>query len=1359
MRFIHLIYLVLAAALPVQAVQYAPAEILVRMRPTAAKANAVAQSQWQALNRQYGLYEQQEIFAQNYGRRSKVAKEQTLLRWRRLRLASSVDPVEIARQYQNLTMIEYAQPNYLRRPAYTPDDSLYAQQWNLPAMGWAVQSQDGAAGIIVAVIDSGLDFDHPDIADQVWRNRSEEQGVAGIDDDGNGYVDDILGWDFSDAPGLPGLGDYLEPDNDPHDESGHGTHVAGTVAASVDNGRGIAGIAPGVQLMAVRAGFNLPSGGFLEDDDLAAAIIYAVENGADIINMSWGDPNFSPLLKDAVRFAAEAGCVMVAASGNEGESEVFVPARFDETIAVTASDAQNRILAFSNTGPSIDLAAPGLGILSLTPGGGYGERSGTSMAAAQVSGIAALVLGRQPLLTPAQVKAALSVTAADVGPAGWDMFAGMGIVQAAARQVERPPILRLEMPQNDAVVGDSVLVQFQLAGEQLSDLELSWGRGPAPLSWNTLYRVALPAAGRVEVIWPTAALAEAQYLLRLRVNWAGRVVEERSSVQVRRRGPRLSQVRLSRVLDGPIWQYLVEWDTDVAASAVVRIADQDTGTLVAEVAAEPRVTQQQVRLPLQLEPGVYQLSLLAWAGAAQSEAEIGTYELQDGLIPKWNLVGVGEVPDGYLMPSLSDLDNDGRAELVQMPFGGRNFYNTGDFYEFQNGFERVHSTNQLFIPWNVHDLDGDGRFELMAVDAQRVRLLEAAEPDGFPTRSIWEQSGVWGGEVADLDGDGLDEIFLRSGQAQLFKVFETVGDDLFAEIAALVNPTAGANDLGERQVVGDLDGDGQGELLTGDSDGDLFIYEAIGDNAYRLSWSAQLESDDLDGRVIGGGVDVDGDGRVEFMVAHLSENVFAPRRTRWLVTVYEASGDNSYAPEWQVEVLGGKSSGNGISSADIDGDGTAELIVALVPHLYVFSAVGANSYAPVWYAEISDTHRPAVGDLNGDGLVDLAFNGAEQVQVVTLQTTPGGRVGLSGFVARAEDLQHIALQWEAIPGVEAYRVYRDDEILDTVEQTLFVDTVSPERFYRYYVVALDSSGQIEGARSPTQEVQSQMPPEIVAVERFSSHQLALRFSAAMQVEPVQDIRNFHLEPGLGNPSSAIIDQTGWRAVLGFVAALPDSGNFTLLTQGLADDKGTPLALASRAVDFALTPLLEKTRILGVDVLSPTQIAVNFSGAVSLQGDGKAAFVFVAGDVQIETVDLRDATSVVLELDSNTPLKPLGQRYVIRLDGLLDAAGQRVDGQVFVEYAAPILAEVTVFPNPYLPGQGGLTFAGLTVDAEVRIFDLKGQLVQVLLEEDGNGGVQWTGSNVAGKAVESGVYLYQVRSGLQVRKGKFALIRD
>ena len=184
-------------------------------------------------------------------------------------------------------------------------------------------------------------------------------------------------------------------------------------------------------------------------------------------------------------------------------------------------------------------------------------------------------------------------------------------------------------------------------------------------------------------------------------------------------------------------------------------------------------------------------------------------------------------------------------------------------------------------------------------------------------------------------------------------------------------PPARVRKLGHRQIVGDLDGDGRGELIGGDGDGDLFVFEAVAQDAYRSTWSLEGRGD---ARKVGGGADLDGDGQREFVVARFYDHPFDLDARRWQIEVYSSIGNDKYALEWQVNVAGTTAGGSGIHMGDINGDGRMEWALVAPPDLYVFSSVEPDRMNPYGGAG-GPTQRPFIGDLNGDGRAELAFNG------------------------------------------------------------------------------------------------------------------------------------------------------------------------------------------------------------------------------------------------------------------------------------------------------------------------------------------------------------------------------------------------
>jgi thermitase len=302
-----------------------------------------------------------------------------------------------------------------------PNDPYYATyQWNLPLVGleqaWAWST---GSDVVVAIIDSGMHLTHPDLAARLWVNPGEIAG-NGLDDDGNGYVDDVHGWDL------------VDDDAHPQDLHGHGTHVAGIAGAHTNNAVGVAGVAWGASHMALRV---LDAAGDGAWSDVAEAIIYAADNGARVLNLSLGGSTFSQTLADAVVYAQSKGCLIVAAAGNRATPILF-PAALAGVVAVGATTSSDGHLSSYSRGPQMDVAAPGIGIYStrwLTPTiSTYGTMSGTSMATPHVSGVAALLWAHQPALTPVQVTYVITSTAKDVYTAGWDEFTGWGRIDARA---------------------------------------------------------------------------------------------------------------------------------------------------------------------------------------------------------------------------------------------------------------------------------------------------------------------------------------------------------------------------------------------------------------------------------------------------------------------------------------------------------------------------------------------------------------------------------------------------------------------------------------------------------------------------------------------------------------------------------------------------------------------------------------------------------------------------------------------------------------------------------------------------------------------------------------------------------------
>jgi hypothetical protein len=402
---------------------------------------------------------------------------------------------------QAIEPVRAADPLYVSKGAW---GQKYDDQWALKRIGFGTEGGKSAwdqlpanlAPVTVAIVDTGIDYFHPDFSrDRLWRNPKET--LNGKDDDGNGYIDDVIGWNF------------VSRDNNPFDSAGHGTHLAGLIAATTGNGRGIAGINPAARIMALKV-LNFVGRG--RSSGIAEAIFYAAENGARIINLSVGGEDLMSIERRAIDYAAKKGVIVVVASGNTSrETEDYGFAGLDNVIVVGATDLDDKRAKFSNWGKNVKIAAPGIDVLSLRArrtdfllvsnaknykpmGAAVGEEaayyraSGTSFSAPLVSGVASLILSANPKLSGEQVTRMILNSARDIENPGFDQFTGNGLLDARAALAADPNFFITARIANAAAAKKDGGVMLEVSGTVAADkLKRAWieaGPGPSPKTWT-----------------------------------------------------------------------------------------------------------------------------------------------------------------------------------------------------------------------------------------------------------------------------------------------------------------------------------------------------------------------------------------------------------------------------------------------------------------------------------------------------------------------------------------------------------------------------------------------------------------------------------------------------------------------------------------------------------------------------------------------------------------------------------------------------------------------------------------------------------------------------------------------------------
>ena len=526
---------------------YVPGEIIIKYKPGIVQATSV-----DTIKSRFGVIKTEKVFKDakpggdvRLSSSGKMVELPDLSLLYTLTFSPTWDAKAVAEEFSRDPNLEFAEPNYYVHMSAVPNDPSYAtKQWHLNNTGQtggtpgadidaqlAWDANQGSTSVVIGIVDSGIDLDHPDIVNNLWINTGEIPN-NGIDDDLNGKIDDYYGWDFvSDdktPEPVPGVG--------ANDGVIHGTHVAGIVSAVTNNSVGVAGVSWTSKVMAVKI---LDNNGDSTTTRAINGMKYAVDNGAQIINCSFGTEGvYSSSFDSIVDYIYGLDGLIVAAAGNNDrdidvikESPVCNDRGANKVLGVASTDDDDLKSGFSNYGATyVDVSAPGSSIYSTYFDNGvapfnvaYGTASGTSMSAPVVSGIAALLKSQNSTLTNVQLTQALRDSTDDVG-LGSTMGTGRVNARAALALVigTASPTAALTSPANNTTIYGNVTVIGSATGENFSYYKLEYGSGDSPSTWTTFASSESQVFANTLGTFAPAGLAYGTYSLKLTVyNLAG----------------------------------------------------------------------------------------------------------------------------------------------------------------------------------------------------------------------------------------------------------------------------------------------------------------------------------------------------------------------------------------------------------------------------------------------------------------------------------------------------------------------------------------------------------------------------------------------------------------------------------------------------------------------------------------------------------------------------------------------------------------------------------------------------------------------------------------------------------------------
>lgn len=1300
--------------------------------------------------------------------------------------------------------ISYVEPNYLRKMHATPNDPLLGRQLHhLVNLASAWDYSTGNHQVIVGVVDSGLLINHPDIADNVYINHNEIPD-NGIDDDGNGYVDDWCGWDFADAPEMAdvALGDYLEQDNDVLDENYHGTHVSGIIGARGNNGIGVSGVCWNVRIMPLRAGFRTPDGGYLQDDDAAAAIIYAADNGAHVINMSWGDPNYSAIIADACDYAYNKGVTLVASSGNDPGPIMSYPARLSSVISVSSVNSAKVLSGFASYGHDLDLMAPGEAVLSTYKDSGnemYMEMSGTSMSAPYVTGAVALLLSLVPGLSPAEVRSRLLSATDDLETPGYDIRTGHGLlnVQKLLDNIN-PPFVKITYPLDQLAIQGTTEIRGSVYGEDFARYSLMYRSvtDPANGAWRDAREHSLQPVyfteevvnGRLGEFHVPSSLAEGTYMLRLQYEKRHNNLMKYNyffNVKVDRSAPQLITGSLEGFAryDRENLRYYARAMFDEAVYSQLMITDSvgDEHVVYGSVADSLQIWA----LPQSLPPGQIDIRVKATNLAdisTISDTILNFLDISYESIPAHGFlkqeVGKARVP----LNSWYDFDANSSPEYfsMDMPISG---YGAINVYEpSPAGHILKHSLNQNGWPLDIGNTNAQSA-ELLLLQGETAKLWESYPNSGFtypnPDSLLFSDIGIVGGAIANVDtSPGKELLLVKNLPAQrVVQIYGRTTNGMMAPRNTLVNNTQTfqRNNFVPTVIVDDLDGDNRPDILTADTDGDIMVFEVLNYAESVMTWHHRLPVRNTYQLASG---DFDGDGKRDFVVGGYNTSISNPDLNFWMFEAFTSSEDNNYASMGSI-MFNNVEGQNSITVADVDGDGKDEIILALSPAIYVLKHT-AGKFKPVFMGDSSTNYRMAsyLGEDGKQRIIANAMNAADSLVTVEwyVDEPYSGPASPVNVLAQAQDANNVLVNWLGI-GADAYRVYRrradeDVVLLAEVNAESYIDSsVTSGETYSYAVSSVfHASNPSESHPSAWHSTTPLEVPKITEIFMAGKHEVRVIFNQAMP-SSILNPNLYSLSHGIGRPISVngIAQLHGIQ--LRFRDALSATDSLYVLTmQGIKGISGIPAEIDNNTFPYIVD--VDAPRVLSAEILPKNRsVEIAFSEALEQDSAGLAAnYKLVVPDNDPEngvlSVSADDDRVVVTFLK---PLKYSNEAYFLEINNVSDLSGNRISFQHnqarFALREIGNLKNIIVFPNPmHRRVHSEIVFMNFPAGkkGEIAIYDAGGALVYKeaigpFVPESNRITWRWNAQNNKGQRVSSGTYFYVIEMDDERARGKFAVI--
>ncbi len=1301
--------------------------------------------------------------------------------------------------------IEFVQPGIRYRINATPNDSLAGQQWALERIGAyeAWHLTEGADSVIVSIIDTGIDYLHPDLQNKIFLNPGEsgtdQQGrdkrLNGVDDDNNGFVDDFQGWDFTDRRGFPfdtTGGDYLDWDNDPMDENlySHGTAVAGIIGAETNNGKGIAAVAPKIKVLNLR---SFDPQGYGEEDDVAAAILYSVLMGAKVINMSFGDYSYSHVLRDVIRYAYSKNVVLVASSGNSNSPDPHYPSGYSEVISVGNSTQEDYVAGSSNYGSTLDLVAPGTQIKTTSRNWSYSDFNGTSAAAPFVSATAALILSKKPFSNE-EVKQIIKSTADDIGNPGWDPRAGAGRLNLArALKVLAPSVIKFNFPlQDHSTALDTLTVNATVLSSYFKSFSLEYGTGLNPTSWTVLLPEALNQVANKDIYkLPLISLKDSVYTLRLRVVQTNDfTAEERVNFRIKRAGTKGELISLLPAYYGDKPTFMAATYTEDPA-VVKMYYKRRAETSFKYVTLDGFSTN--TGFVKQLHYGFIPKSQIAPSEQYDVYFEVineggfvttifdtlgQVFTLNSGdLFRTWEKTPKAySLPAGYIFDRSISLPSGKKGALLRELMTPE----TTNLFRFEGGrFQKsANDTLQKKIAKDYGDFNKDGIDDLLSLwgYSAHIHKQTAGSPPFDLVRSA-DTSFFWPIGVFDLDKDNKNELLAVRNDTTV--VVYGINSDLSLTYRTRFFNNSGMGFGGNVfnspfLVVKDIDNDGKNEIVFTDSDGDIVVMKVYAMNDIRTDKIVRTGYVSSSSFLNTGDFNNDGQEDIAILLQAVPDVDVAPYNR---VIIFNFAGntlnvsyDNAFVdPAVEFRSTFQRAS-NALKFFDVDGDFRQELLLFTYPYAYIIKSQGIGGEV-VSYDENVNTNAILIEDFDGNGIPEIAYPYGSSIKFFEFNQTRS--FAPSVVSAYSKNDSHLVINFQGTSN--KYYIHRG---LSDSTLTLY-DSVTTQSYTDQNVVLNTSYWyKVEGTtlsfRAATKpfKVYHHTPAKFLSGNAKSINSVEVTFSGKMRKEVDDPAGLYLVKDNRRIPISSYTPSGENGLQLSFDEDFLSGTNVVVLS-GLVDLYGSPVA--TDTARFIYTPINSPAQFF----IENFRIIDNYTVSISFNLEPDPATALQPSNynfspdnrVTAVTQAPGDDKTVILSLKGAKPVGALGREYTLTVSGVRSSAqtgsvaiNQNAGATIVLTATTANLDEMYIYPSPADRSKHrSLTFANLPRYVDIIVFNLEGERVAEFSENDGNGGIEWDMKDFDGQSVPSGVYIYRAsmtdgKGGeVSVKTGKLVVV--